>query len=66
MKTIVIVEITHDKEIPGLADKIAGRAWTLDGVRFSTAYVDERTVAELEVAGFTMAEISLGMQDVAR
>lgn len=66
MKTIVIVEITHDKEIPGLADKIAGRAWTLDGVRYSTARVDEKTVADLEDAGFTMAEIALGAQDVAR
>jgi hypothetical protein len=66
MKTVVIVEIIHDKEIPGLADKIAGRAWTLQGIRYATAAVDQRTVAGLEEAGFSMAEIALGMQEVAR
>jgi hypothetical protein len=65
-RTTVIVEITHDKPIPALADKIAGRAWTLDGVRYATAHVDEKTVAELEQAGFSMAEIALGSQEVVR
>lgn len=66
MKTIVIVEVIHEIEVPGLADKIAGRAWTLPGVRYATAHVDEKTVAGLEEAGFTIEEIALGMQDVAR
>jgi hypothetical protein len=66
MKTIVIVEIVHDKPITDLADRIAGRAWTLQGVRYATAHVDEKTVADLEQAGFSLAEISLGAQDVAR
>jgi hypothetical protein len=66
MKTIVIVEIVHDKPISDLADRIAGRAWTLDGVRYATAHVDEKTVADLEQAGFSLAEISLGVQEVVR
>lgn len=32
MKTIVILEVEHRKPIPDLADKIAARAWTMDGV----------------------------------
>lgn len=66
MRTIVIVEVIHSKEIPALADKIAGRAWTLDGVRYATARVDEKTVADLEEAGFSMSEIALGSQEVVR
>jgi hypothetical protein len=66
MRTIVIVEVIHSKEIHALADKIAGRAWTLDGVRYATAHVDEKTVADLEQAGFSMAEIALGAQEVVR
>jgi hypothetical protein len=66
MKSIVIVEVIHTHPIPNLADKIAGRAWTLDGVRYSTAKLDEKTVADLEQAGFSLAEIALGMQEVAR
>jgi hypothetical protein len=66
MRTIVIVEVIHSKEITALADKIAGRAWTLDGVRYATAHVDEKTVADLEQAGFSMAEIALGSQEVVR
>ena len=66
MKSIVIVEVIHTHPIPDLADKIAGRTWTLNGVRYATASVDERTVADLETAGFSMAEIALGMQEVAR
>lgn len=65
-RTVVIVEVIHDKEIPGLADKIAGRTWTLQGVRFATARVDEKTVADLEQAGFTAAEWALGQQEVVR
>lgn len=67
MKTILTVEITHDKPIANLADKIAGRAWTLDGVRYATASVDEgRAADELERAGFTLAEIALGSQEIVR
>lgn len=32
MKTIVILEITHSKPIADLANMIAGRAYTLQGV----------------------------------
>jgi hypothetical protein len=65
MKTIVIVEVIHTHPIPDLADKIAGRTWTLDGVRYATAMVDEKTVADLEQV-FSPAEIALGLQEVVR
>lgn len=32
MKRYLILELELSKDIPELADKIAGRAWTLDGV----------------------------------
>lgn len=32
MKRYLILELDLSKDIPELADKIAGRAWTLDGV----------------------------------
>ena len=32
MKTIIVLAITHTKEIPDLLDKVAGRAYTIDGV----------------------------------
>ena len=65
MRTVVIVEVIHTHPIPDLADKIAGRAWTLDGVRYATAMVDEKTVADLEQV-FSPAEIALGLQEVVR
>lgn len=66
MKTLVVVEVHHDRDLPDLANKIAGRAYTLDGVRNAEAWVHKDTVAELERAGFTLAEISLGATDVVR
>ena len=66
MKTIVVLEVTHEKDIPTLADKIASRAWTLDGVRYATARIEEANVSELERAGFTLDEIALGMTEVVR
>lgn len=39
MKTVLIVTVTHKNEIPDLLDKVAGRAYTLDGVQDVTAEV---------------------------
>lgn len=33
-KTVVTLIISHEKELPDLPQLCAGRAWTLDGVRF--------------------------------
>lgn len=33
MKTIILLSIEHDKPIVDLVDKVAQRAWTIDGVR---------------------------------
>lgn len=33
MKTIIELEITHDKPHPQIAEFIAQRAWTIDGIK---------------------------------
>lgn len=38
MKTIVIVEIDHDKPLPDLAAKVAGRAYSMPGVDNANAW----------------------------
>lgn len=35
-KTVITLEIEHEKPIEGLADKVAARAYTIDGVRDTT------------------------------
>lgn len=67
MKTLVILEIEHRKPIPALANMIAGRAYTIDGVTNSEPFKSPGLGAnDLQEQGFTLAEISLGMQDVVR
>lgn len=66
MKTTVVIEVEHSADIPDLADKIAGRAYTLQGVRNATGWVHDEAVADLQRAGFTLAEISLGATEVVR
>ena len=61
MKTVVTIEVIHSKPIPELANIIAGRAYTLDGV--INAEPLELSVQQLEAHGFTAAEIALGQQD---
>lgn len=50
MKTIITIEVTHDKPIADLIDKIAGRAYTLDGVKDVTAELVEEKPAHDEEA----------------
>jgi hypothetical protein len=71
MRTIVVIEIDHAKDIPALADMIAGRAYTISGVRNAEVVkqVDALPVVapeRLQAMGFTLAEISLGSQTVER
>lgn len=65
MRTVVVIEVDHKQPIPHLADMVAGRAWTINGVSRAEV-VQQRTAQELEAMGFTLSEISLGAQDVAR
>lgn len=37
MKTTILIEVTHSKPINNLADLIANRSWTLDGVENAEA-----------------------------
>lgn len=67
MKSVVILEVDHKSPIPHLANLIAGRAYTIAGV--SNAEVMKLaplTPQELQEEGFTLAEISLGAQEIAR
>lgn len=71
MKTIVILEITHDKDIPALGDMIAGRAYTMAGVTNAECVKDMAALPvmspeRLQAMGFSLEEISLGSQDVER
>lgn len=72
MKTVVVIEVDHRKEIPHLADMIAGRAYTIDGVSDAEVLeVESKTakplsVDQLQARGFTLAEIALGLQEVCR
>lgn len=62
MKTYILIEVEHVKDVPNLADKIAQRAYTIDGVRDASGHVQSAEVQELVRAGFSLAEISLGAQ----
>jgi len=67
MKTLVILEIEHAKPLPALANMIAGRAYTIDGV--TDAHLVESPTGRadnLQQQGFTLAEISLGAGEVHR
>ena len=67
MKTIVMLQVEHDKPIPALANLIAGRAYTISGVKDAEPYtVRPMTYDELHGVGFTPEEIALGTQNVVR
>lgn len=67
MKTLVIIEVDHRKPIPALANLIAGRAYTIDGVaNAEVVSAPSMSTDVLKEAGFTLAEIRLGQIEVAR
>lgn len=69
MKTIVCIEIEHDKPITALENLVAGRAWTIGGVKGAEVMRAEQPkldVHRLQRAGFTEGEIALGVTDVVR
>ncbi len=67
MKSVIIIEVTHTKPIPRMANLIAGRAYMLAGVtdarpvKLATLATDER-----DEDGFTLSELSLGAQEIVR
>jgi hypothetical protein len=71
MRTVVILEIDHRKDIPSLGEMIAGRAYTISGVT-NVEFVKDMAALpvvspeRLRSMGFTLEEISLGSQDVER
>lgn len=43
----ILLKITHTKPDPDLTDKVAGRAWTMDGVEGVTASkIEEKDIPE--------------------
>jgi hypothetical protein len=67
MRTVVIIEVDHRKPIPALANMIAGRAYTIDGVSNAQPFKSPSLNAgHLEEAGFTLAEIRLGADELVR
>lgn len=67
MRTLVILEIDHKKPIHALANMIAGRAYTIDGVTNAQPFRSPSIEAnELQEAGFTLDEVRLGASEVVR
>lgn len=71
MKSLIIIEVDHIRDIPALGDMIAGRAYTIQGVTNAEFVKDMAKLPVLEPEmlrsmGFTAAEIHLGAQDVER
>jgi hypothetical protein len=63
MKTLVLLEIEHRKPIKALANMIAGRAYTIDGVTNAEVFRSPMLGPEqLQDEGFSLAEISLGAE----
>lgn len=66
MRTVIVVEVHHSKPLPHLADMVAGRAYTIDGVTNAEVVKDNQrslSVEELQALGFSMEEISLGCEE---
>lgn len=67
MKQVITILVETSRPIPVLANMIAGRAYTIDGVTNAEPYaLRPLTPDELAGRGFTMAEIALGLQEVHR
>lgn len=63
MKTLIQIEVTHYKPIPHLANFIAGRAYTIDGV--SDAAVLNEIPQDAPIV-FTADELALGHGELHR
>lgn len=64
MKTVIIIEVDHRQPIPHLANMVAGRAYTINGVTNAEVMkLSPMTPQELQSHGFSLSEISLGAQE---
>jgi hypothetical protein len=67
MKTLILIEVIHRKPIPALANLIAGRAYTIDGVVNAEPFESPfSTGDQLQAQGFTLQELALGSMEVVR
>lgn len=68
MKTLILLEVEHDKPLPHLAGMVAGRAWSLPGVTRADVLPTqaEQSFHDMRGMGFTPAEIALGHGEVVR
>jgi hypothetical protein len=67
MRTLVIIEIDHARPIRALAQMIAGRAYSIQGVsNAEVVKLPSLSPEQLQDEGFTLAEISLGSREVVR
>lgn len=71
MRTLIVLEVDHTRDIPALGEMIAGRAYTIQGVTNAEFVKDMAKLPvvdpdRLRAMGFTAAEIHLGEQDVER
>lgn len=62
MFTTIVLEIEHTKPMP-LAEMVAGRAWSIDGV-VSVELRDPPQDSSKDKDGFTKRELSLGAGEV--
>ena len=61
MRTFILLAIDHRKPIPELANMIAGRAYTIDGVTDAVELKQEElTPEQLQAQGFSLEELALG------
>lgn len=70
-KSVIVLEVEHENDIPALGNMIAGRAYTIAGVTNVEFVADFAKVPVLDAdqllaMGFKESEISLGAQDVER
>ena len=54
MMTQILLTIEHEKEVPDLLDKVAGRAYTIDGVEDVSAQL--KPLIELPVVDMEASE----------
>lgn len=67
MKTLIIIEVEHRKPLPYLANMIAGRAYTIDGVTNASPFRSPGPNSDrTEETGFTLDELRLGASEVVR
>lgn len=64
-RSYVVLEVVHTKDMPELANMIAGRAWTISGVE-GVEVVKPGSADDLRCRGFSEAEIALGSTEVHR